>query len=142
MSKYSVRYVHKIAPSTNDTGPDVEIPNGAFSDSKTLASVLRAAGVLASGARVATFRVEGDKTIVFPFLPGSTTYWHAVILGPVAVQESPKASITPEFENQCLSIGREFLPAVAIQVLENGGTNSPEEQAEYEAWLRSQLEAS
>jgi hypothetical protein len=91
MPKYSVRYVHKVAPSTNDVGPDVEIPNGAFSDSRTLAGALRRSGALVSGARVATFRVEGDKTIVFPFLPGSTTYWHAVILTPVASQESTSA---------------------------------------------------
>lgn len=138
MSKYSVRYVHSIAPSSEDKGPDVEIRDGAFSDSKTLGKALREAGVLASGAYITSFRVEGDKTTVFPRLPGSTTYHHAVILTHVAAQETASGVITPEFEDRCLSIGREFLPAVAIQVLDNGGTNSPEEQAEYEAWLRSQ----
>jgi hypothetical protein len=82
MSKYSVRYVHAIANSSNDVGKEFEIHAGAFSDSKALGKALRDAGVLASGARVREFRVEGDKVIVFPAIGGSTTYWHSVILSP------------------------------------------------------------
>ena len=46
--------------------------------------------------------------------------------------------LTPEFENQCLSIGREFLPAVALKVLDFKETLTVEEQAEYENWILSQ----
>ncbi len=80
MTTYSVRYVHKIAPRDTDTGPDVTLHDGAPSDRKTLGKALRAAGVLSSGARVREYRAEGDKLIVFPIMPGMTTYWHAVVL--------------------------------------------------------------
>lgn len=76
----SVRYVHKISPSAKDVHPDVEINADAFSNSKTLAKALRKAGVLGTGARIRNFRVEGDKVVVFPTMPGLTTYWHSVIL--------------------------------------------------------------
>lgn len=75
-----VRYVHKISPSAKDVGPDVRISPNAWSNKNTLAKELRKKGVLDSGARIRTFRVEGDKVVVFPTMPGSTTYWHSVIL--------------------------------------------------------------
>jgi len=77
---FSVKYVHKVSPSDNDVGPDVVIPGGAFSDSRKLGQALRTLGVLARGARVRSFRAEGDKVVVFPSMPGLTTYWHAVVL--------------------------------------------------------------
>lgn len=76
----SVRYVHKISPRDSDTHPDVEINANAFSNRNTLAKALRKTGVLDAGARVRNFRVEGDKVVVFPTMPGLTTYWHSVIL--------------------------------------------------------------
>jgi len=79
-TKCSVRYVHKISPSAKDVHPDVTLPSGAFSNRNTLAKALRRAGVLTSGARIRSFRVEGDKVIAFPTVPGMTTYWHSVIL--------------------------------------------------------------
>ena len=42
-----------------------------------------------------------------------------------------------EFENQVLSVGREFLPAVAIKVLD-GQPLTDAERAEYEAFLEAQ----
>jgi hypothetical protein len=72
--------VHKISPSAKDTGPDVEISDNAWSNRNTLAKALRKARVLDPGARVRSFRVEGDKVVVFPSIPGMTTYWHSVIL--------------------------------------------------------------
>jgi hypothetical protein len=80
MSRYSVRYVHKVSPSDADTRDDVEIRDGAFSDRKTLGKALRDAGVMMSGCRVSQFRVEGDKVVVFPICPGLSTYWHAIVL--------------------------------------------------------------
>jgi hypothetical protein len=80
MRTCSVRYVHKIAPSAKDVGPEVSLPDGCFSDKRALAKALRDAGVMANGARISTFRVEGDRILVFPVLPGSTTYWHAIVL--------------------------------------------------------------
>lgn len=50
------------------------------------------------------------------------------------------AGLSTEFENQCLSIGREFLPAVAVKVLD-GIELTDREQAEYQRWLESQLDA-
>jgi len=80
MNRYSVRYVHKIAPSDKDKGPDVDLPGGAFAGSRELGKALRAAGVLLKGARVATFRSEADRVLVFPIAPGLTTYWHCIVL--------------------------------------------------------------
>jgi hypothetical protein len=74
----SVRYVHKISPSAKDVGPDVEIPQNAFSNRNTLAKALRNAGVLTSGIRLRSFRVEGDKVVAFPM--GRFNTWHSVIL--------------------------------------------------------------
>lgn len=79
---YAVRYVHKIAPSDKDTKGPVCINDNAFSNSKTLGAALRKAGVLISGGQVRNFRVEGENTIVFPSVPGLTTYWHSIILTP------------------------------------------------------------
>jgi len=78
--QWMVRYVHKISPSDRDTMGPVTIPNNAFSDSKTLGAALRRAKVLGSGAKVRSFQTEGDKVVVFPSMPGLTTYWHSIIL--------------------------------------------------------------
>lgn len=78
--EWMVRYVHKISPRDTDVKGPVKIPNGAFSDSKNLAAALRKAGVLDTGARIRSFRSEGDKVVVFPSMPGLTTYWHSIIL--------------------------------------------------------------
>lgn len=77
---YTIRYVHRVAPSDKDVKTGVSIRDGAFSDRKTLAKALREVGVLAKNARIRTFRVEGDKVLVFPTLPGATTYWHSVVI--------------------------------------------------------------
>lgn len=77
---YSVRYVHKISPRATDTGKDVIIPGSAFSDRKKLNRALLDLGVLDKGARIRSYRVEGDEVIIFPMMPGMTTYWHAVVL--------------------------------------------------------------
>ena len=77
---YSVRYVDKVSSSEKDVGKDVELSEGAFADRKTLGRALRDSGVLLPGARVDMFRVEGGKVVVFPCLPGLSTYWHSVIL--------------------------------------------------------------
>jgi hypothetical protein len=80
MSFWMVRYVHKVSPSSKDVMGPVAISDGAFSDSKKLGAALRKSKVMMAGARVAHFRVEGDKVIVFPFVPGMTTYWHSIVL--------------------------------------------------------------
>lgn len=80
MQRFSVRYVHKVAPRPGDQHPDIYLAGGCFSDSKTLGKALRNSGVLMVGARVMSFRVEGSKVVVFPKVPGLTTYWHSVIL--------------------------------------------------------------
>lgn len=86
---YSVRYVHAISPSMKDTGGDIILPAGAFSNSRTLAKALRDRAVLLIGGTVKNFRVEGDKVIVFPGKnstggPSShgmlSSNWHSIIL--------------------------------------------------------------
>lgn len=78
--RYAVRYVHKVSPNAADTRDDVEIRDGAFSNRKTLGKALRDAGVMMSGCRVDTFRVEDNRVVVFPICPGLSTYWHAIVL--------------------------------------------------------------
>jgi hypothetical protein len=83
MTFYMVRYVHKISPSPNDVMGPVSIPDTATENRVKLGAALRKAKVLARGARVSHFRLEGKKIVVFPSYPGLTTYWHSVILSPV-----------------------------------------------------------
>jgi hypothetical protein len=74
---YSVRYVHKISNRGGYTaGPDVTLPDGAFSDRRAMGAALRAAGVIPAGTRLETFRVEGSKVVAFP----RGLVWHSVIL--------------------------------------------------------------
>ena len=78
--RYHVRFVHKIAPSEADRHPaPIEVPDGAFSDRKTLAAALRRAGVLYRGAALGSFRVEGERVVAFPNRAG---HWHSIILDP------------------------------------------------------------
>jgi hypothetical protein len=77
---WMVRYVHKISPSEKDVMGPVHIPGGAFADRKTLGAALRKVKVLDAGASVRSFRTEGNKVVVFPSMPGLTTYWHAIVL--------------------------------------------------------------
>lgn len=80
MSSVHVRFIHKINPRAGDVMESVSIPDNAFSDRLKLGAALRKAGVLDPGARVRTFRVEGNRVVVFPTMPGLTTYWHSIIL--------------------------------------------------------------
>lgn len=75
---WMVRYVHKISPSDKDVKGPVHIPGGAFSNKNTLGAALRKAGVMGSGEPVKSFRVEGDKVVVFP--GGRPQIWHAIVL--------------------------------------------------------------
>jgi hypothetical protein len=34
------------------------------------------------GGNVREFRREADKIVVFPRVPGMSTYWHAIVLEP------------------------------------------------------------
>lgn len=79
-SMWSVRFVHKVSPRDSDRMAPVRIPDGAWSDTRKLGAALRAVGVLGKGARVKSFRAEGDSVAVFPAMPGLTTYWHSIIL--------------------------------------------------------------
>lgn len=83
MNSYMVRYVHKISPSAKDVAGPIELSASAFANKKALGAALRKAGVLLSGGTVRDFRTEGLKIVVFPSVPGMTTYWHSIILTPV-----------------------------------------------------------
>jgi hypothetical protein len=75
MSIYRVQFIHKIAPRDTDV-ESADIPDGAFSDSRTLARALRDAGMLVKGSRVRGFRAEGNRVIVFP----DRGIWHSLTL--------------------------------------------------------------
>ena len=78
--RYHTRYVHKIAPSDRDVGPDVTLDGAALANTpdgrKAMGAALRSAGVLHKGERVRSHRVESDRVVVFPTMQG----WHAIIL--------------------------------------------------------------
>jgi hypothetical protein len=80
--KYMIQYVHKISPRASDKMGPVEIPDSAFSNRNTLGAALRKVGVLMSGARINSFRVQGIKVVAFPSAPGLTTYWYSIIITP------------------------------------------------------------
>ena len=75
MARYHVRFIHKISPRDTDVAT-AEIRDEAFSDRKTLGAALRKGGILCSGERLITFRVEGAKIVAFP----QATIWHSIIL--------------------------------------------------------------
>lgn len=83
--RYSVRFVHPISPSDRDVGEDVLLDDKAFSDRKVLGAELRRRGVMEAFGRVREFRVEGDRVVVFPKVPGYST-WHSIVL---TVQPEP-----------------------------------------------------
>src|ERR1019366_1500032 len=78
--EFAERYVHKIAPSDKDRAKPVWIRDNAFSNRNTLGKALRDAGILSTGGRIVDFRVEGDKVVAFPAVPGLTTYRHSIVL--------------------------------------------------------------
>lgn len=75
--KYEVQYAHVTA------GPaSAELPDNCFSDRKTLGAALRAAGILAAGARLRGFRTEGDR-VICPLVRragAAGPYWPFIVL--------------------------------------------------------------
>ena len=89
MKRYDVRYIHKVATSNSDIGDPVTLSINDLSDHKTLGAALRKQGTMCSGARVREWRVEQNgRIVVFPTLPGMTTYWHSIILTPTDENKS------------------------------------------------------
>jgi hypothetical protein len=88
---YRVRYIHKISPRATDVKENVPLPASTFSDSKSMGRELRKAGVLTTGTRVRSFRVEGDKVVVFP----APSIWHAVI-----IEDEHEAEHTPNMQTE------------------------------------------
>jgi hypothetical protein len=86
MTKYSVRFVHKISPRDTDVEGPYPFKSDAFTDRKTLGAALRHVGALNAGERVREFRKEGEKIIAFPV--GSI--WHSIILTPTSTTEYPE----------------------------------------------------
>lgn len=82
--RFKTRYVHKIAPRETDKGPNVDLTESDLASNVHLAAKLRRAKVLDPGARVRSFRKNAQaEIVVFPTMPGLTTYWHSVILTPI-----------------------------------------------------------
>ena len=86
---YTTRFVHKISPSPNDFGKDVELSESDLASKKTLGVALRKAGILMSGGQVREQRVEhSGRVVAFPSVPGLSTYWHSIILTPKGTDPS------------------------------------------------------
>jgi len=83
--RYKTRYTHAIHPSPRDVGPDVDLGKSDLSSSRALAAALRRAGVLTSGARVKSFRIDrGGKIVLFPgSTPSGRSIWWSVTLTPI-----------------------------------------------------------
>lgn len=81
--KVNAEYVHTVSGKHDKEGPfymeDYDLWAGDARNN-TVARLLRDSGVLGSGARVREMRVEGDRLLVFPTMPGLTTYHHCVII--------------------------------------------------------------
>lgn len=75
MKTYRIRYIHKISPNACDV-VNAQIPDNAFSHSRTLAKALRDNGVLTSGTRFRSMRVEGEETLIFP----DRGIWHCLVI--------------------------------------------------------------
>ena len=91
--EYNIRFVHAVSPSPKDTDGPFHIPGNAFSDKTRLAKELRAVGALHKGQRIKSFRVEGDKVIVFP--QGGRP-WHSLIIEP-SENYVPHGNVVPSW---------------------------------------------
>lgn len=74
--KYSIKLVHRVAPSEKDVCHCNTLEPGDFSDSRKLAAALRRKGLLQSGVRLRSVRVEGNKTVCFP----DRGIWHSLTI--------------------------------------------------------------
>lgn len=76
MAVFSVRYIHKISPSAQDVGPDIELTEEDISG--PIRAKLRELKILRQGQRC-THRIEADgKIVIFPW----DSVWHSIILTP------------------------------------------------------------
>lgn len=98
MGYYAVRYVHKVSQRATDKRdspvfiPDYFLPSKQDGTHKVgMGAYLRREGVLALGAIIRVCRLEDDgRLVIFPYLRGSTTYWHSVILTPCTSTGEPR----------------------------------------------------
>lgn len=77
MTLCCVKFIHKISPRDTDVFSGIEIPDNAWADKKTLAKAMRNKGLLVTGQRLRSFRVEGNRVITFP---QRSSCWHCIIL--------------------------------------------------------------
>lgn len=81
MARYQVSAIHKIS---NPNGPtqfgEVTINDNAFSNKKTLGAAMHKVRALGTGESIDTYRVVGNKTIVFPSNRGGRSIWHSITL--------------------------------------------------------------
>lgn len=77
--QWSVRFVHKVSPSDSDTHPPVALERGVFEDRKALAAALRDLDILPAKGTITECRYEDGRYLVFPQVPGMTTFWHCIV---------------------------------------------------------------
>lgn len=76
MQTVTAHFTHKISPKDTDVSEQFEIADGAFSDSRKLGAALRKQRILQPGQRIRSFKVTGDKVVVFP----SAGIWQSITL--------------------------------------------------------------
>lgn len=77
MPHYKARYVHKIAPSDKDvSATPVELTLTDLASRSALGAALRRARILPHGGAVKSYRIEGNRVVVFP----QASIWHSIIL--------------------------------------------------------------
>mgnify|MGYP003488855431 CR=1 FL=1 len=84
MAVFSVRYIHKISPSAQDVGPDIELTEADINS--PIRAKLRELKILRKGQRC-THRIEAEgKIVIFPW----DSVWHSIILTPKTIpKENP-----------------------------------------------------
>lgn len=80
VARYTVRYVHQTATQSHNPGKPVTLSPDDLADKRSLAKALRTSGTLRPNTRIREYRVSDGEIVAFPNLPGTTTYWHSVIL--------------------------------------------------------------
>jgi len=82
---YTSEFVHKVSNPGGkyDKGNSVALGYDELHDKSKLNKALLLARIQNEGARIRDFRIEANgRVVIFPTMPGMTTYHHAIILTP------------------------------------------------------------
>jgi hypothetical protein len=84
---YTSEFVHKVSNKGGYVkGNPVALGYEELHDKAKLNKALILARIQSEGARIRDFRIEANgRIVVFPTMPGMSTYWHAIRLNPTAL---------------------------------------------------------